>query len=190
MAEAKLAGTEIQVEPGKPVTARTGRTVVLVLPADPTLKDIGTALVNVERQEGAIVARKLATELHYDRVTDLARRFLKNRAGEPDNNPNVHMPTRFMLLLGMDDAELPRSDWEDDPTTAAVDVIGPVRMMSRALRILGEPAEETAAFDEALLAVYLAWNAKQKQQHPQQQQPPQPQPQPQQHQTPAPAPGH
>lgn len=98
-----------------------------------TLRTLQEVLVEVERAEGLIVARKLVAALDYVRLTELARAGLE---GVPDDDPRQVDP-RFVLLLGME---------------------GPaVRALQEALRSLRRPAPVTGVFDEVTLHHYLDW---------------------------------
>jgi len=117
-----------------------------------TLSDIVEILEQIEFEEGYEAARHFASHLDYSALSAMAM------SGAEGNDPN-RMPTRFMLLWGMDDARLEcvaqhPGNFENGPEHPVN-----VANLRRALRLLGHDIAEQGPYDNDLLAAHSAYLA-------------------------------
>lgn len=108
-----------------------------------TLKDIREILESVERDRNYEAAKLMALSLNYDRLCSLAEQ------GGEDNDPN-QMPTRFLLLPGMDDEKLKKADMHPGAKTGEPHVIN-ITNLRIALNALGYACAATGPFNGELL---------------------------------------
>jgi uncharacterized Zn-binding protein involved in type VI secretion len=114
-----------------------------------TLKDVVEILKEVEHEEGYEAARHFASYLDYSVLTTMAM------SGTDGNDPN-QMPTRFMLLHGMDDDNLQQKDDHPDRFGEEEHTVT-VSNLRKALRLLGYKVAEKGAFDDGVLAAHAAY---------------------------------
>ncbi len=144
----------------KGVTLRTGKKYQFVLAnPDLTLKKVGEVLREIEKNEGALAVQCFVAELDYDRMSGLAQKWKDDPAKQEPNNPNAHIPPRFMLLPWMDDEQLPEEAREG---LFKGDGAGPVMEMTQALADLGISCTPSKLFDEQVLKAWKAWRAQAK----------------------------
>jgi LysM repeat protein len=108
-----------------------------------TLKDIREILEAVERERNYEAARLLASSFDYDTLCSLAE-----QDGE-DNDPN-QMPTRFLLLPGMDDEKLEKADTHPAAKAGEAHTLN-ITNLRKALNALGHSCAPTGPFDGELL---------------------------------------
>ncbi|MDG5813514.1 PAAR domain-containing protein [Chitinispirillales bacterium ANBcel5] len=112
-----------------------------------TIKDIIEILKEVEKEEGYEAARHFASHLNYGKLTDIAKAFISGENSDPDNDPNL-MPTRFMLLYGMDDNKIKEMDDHPDSFEGEEHKIN-VKNLRRGLKLLGyDIDDENGPFDD------------------------------------------
>ncbi|HLV30382.1 MAG TPA: LysM domain-containing protein, partial [Chitinispirillaceae bacterium] len=118
-----------------------------------TLSDIAEVLKSVEKNESYEAARHFASHLDYGKLTEIAKAYVNGEDTNPDNDPNL-MPTRFMLLYGMEDSKI--KDINDHPDC---DPQNPhqinLKNLRKALRMQGAQIAEEGTFDDE---VYYAWH--------------------------------
>lgn len=126
-----------------------------------TIKDIAEALEETERKEGYEAARHFSSYLDYNKITGIAKRFVTGENNDPDNDPNL-MPTRFMLLYGMDDDKLKQMDDHPDGFEGEEHKIN-VANLKRGLRLLGYDITEDKrqCFDDKVWAAFVQYLVKQ-----------------------------
>ncbi len=122
-------------------------------PVDLTIADLVEILKAVESEEGYEAARFFASHLDYGVVTDLARGYVSGENTDSNNDPNL-MPTRFMLLFGMDDKKLKeigdhpdRSEGEEHKIT--------VTNLRKGLRLLGYEVTEDGPYDDEVYRAHV-----------------------------------
>ena len=108
-----------------------------------TLKDIREILEAVEKEKNYEAAKLMAASLDYDTLCSLAEQ------GGERNDPN-QMPTRFLLLPGMDDGKLKKADTHPVAKTGAAHVLN-IANLRKALNALGHTCVSTGPFDGELL---------------------------------------
>ncbi|MDG5816361.1 PAAR domain-containing protein [Chitinispirillales bacterium ANBcel5] len=111
-----------------------------------TIKDIVEVLKEVEKEEGYEAARHFASHLDYGKLTDIAKAFVSGKNSDPDNDPN-RMPTRFMLLYGMDDSQIKEIDDHPDCFDGEEHKIN-VKNLRRGLKFLGYDVKNDGPFDD------------------------------------------
>jgi uncharacterized Zn-binding protein involved in type VI secretion/nucleoid-associated protein YgaU len=119
-----------------------------------TLKDFVDILKQVESNDGYEAARFFAGHLDYGAMTGLARGFVDNT--EPDGNDPNQMPTRFMLLFGMDDAKLQSQDDHPDKFDGEDHKVN-IKNLRKGLRLLGYSVKEDGPYDKEVYAAHMQY---------------------------------
>lgn len=117
-----------------------------------TLKDIIEILKAVESEEGYEAARFFASYLDYSKMTEMA----KTKDEEPDNDPN-QMPSRFMLLYGMDDGSLAEEDDHPDIFEGGEEHKINIANLRKGLKLLGYEVAESGAYDDDVYAAHMQY---------------------------------
>lgn len=119
-----------------------------------TIKDIVEILKEVESEEGYEAARHFASHLNYGKLTDMAKAFITGENSDSDNDPNL-MPTRFMLLYGMDDSKIKEVDDHPDRFEGEEHKIN-VKNLRRGLKLLGyDITDESGPFDDKVWVAFV-----------------------------------
>lgn len=126
-----------------------------------TIKDIVEILEEIESKEGYEAARHFSSHLDYGKITDIAKMFVTGENNNPDNDPN-QMPTRFMLLYGMDDDKLKHIDEHPDRFEGEEHKIN-IANLKRGLRLLGYNIadDKRQYFDDEVWIVFMQYLATQ-----------------------------
>jgi LysM repeat protein len=115
-----------------------------------TIKDFSDIFIGIEKEQGFEAARHYATiGINYDRLTAIAKRFTDGIDSNPDNDPNI-MPTRFILLYGMDDAKIKTIDKLPDNFENASEHKITIANLRKGLLLLGSKISETGPYDDEL----------------------------------------
>jgi len=122
-------------------------------PVELTIADLVEVLKAVESEEGYEAARFFASHLDYGVITDLARAYISGENTESNNDPNL-MPTRFMLLYGMDDNKLKEIDDHPDRFEGE-EHKNTVKNLRRGLRLLGYDVAEEGAYDDEVFRAHI-----------------------------------
>ncbi len=120
--------------------------------AELTVRDIAEILEEVEREEGFEAARHFASHLDYSTLSAMAM------SGTDGNDPN-RMPTRFMLLWGMEDGAIECIDQHPDNFEGAPEHPVHVANLRAALRLLGHDISEEGPYDNEVLRAHSAYLA-------------------------------
>ena len=123
-----------------------------------TIADFVEILEAVEREENYEAARFFASHLNYMKLTKMAMAFTKGKDPDSKNDPN-QMPTRFMLLYGMDDSKLKTIDKHPDNFESAPAHKINIANVRKGLRLLGYKVAENGPYNDEVLkahAQYLA----------------------------------
>ena len=122
-----------------------------------TLSDIAEVLKSVEKNEGYEAARHFASHLDYGKLTEIAMAFVNGEDTNPDNDPNL-MPTRFMLLYGMEDSKIREINDHPDSFEDEEHKIN-ITNLRRGLKLLGYEVEEKGAFDDEVWIAFVKFLA-------------------------------
>ncbi len=124
-------------------------------PVELTIADLVEVLKAVESEEGYEAARFFASHLDYGVITDMAKAWISGENTDANNDPNL-MPTRFMLLYGMDDNKLKEIDDHPDRFEGEEHKIT-VANLRKGLRLLGYEVAEDGAYDDEVLRAHMAF---------------------------------
>jgi uncharacterized Zn-binding protein involved in type VI secretion len=116
-----------------------------------TIADIVEILEQIESEEGYEAARFFASHLDYGVITEMAMGFVTG--DNPDGNDPNQMPTRFMLLYGMDDAKLQCEDDHPDRFEGEEHKIN-IANLRKGLRLLGYEVAENGPYDDELMKAH------------------------------------
>lgn len=122
-----------------------------------TIADIVEILKAIESDEGFNAARFFASHLDYSTLTEMARRFVSGEDTDEKNDPN-QMPTRFMLLYGMEDSKLKEEDDHPDRFEDEEHKIN-IANLRKGLRLLGHDIAETGPYDDEVMAAHAQYMA-------------------------------
>ncbi len=117
-----------------------------------TLKDIVEILKAVESEEGYEAARFFSSYLDYGKLTGMA----KTKDEEPDNDPN-QMPTRFMLLYGMDDGSLSEEDDHPDNFEDGEEHKINIANLRKGLKLLGHEIADSGPYDDEVYCAHMRY---------------------------------
>ncbi len=120
-----------------------------------TIADFVEILKAVESEENFEAARFFASHLDYGELTELAEEFVHSKEPDPKNDPN-QMPTRFMLLYGMDDGKLQCQDDHPDRFDGEDHRIN-VANLRKGLGLLGYDLKETGPYDDEVYRAHLQY---------------------------------
>ena len=123
-----------------------------------TLSDIVEVLKSVEKNESYEAARHFASHLDYGKLTEIAKAFINGEDTNADNDPNL-MPTRFMLLYGMEDSKIREMDNHPDRFEDEEHKIN-VKNLRRGLKLLGHDIkDEDGPFDDEVWIAFVKFLA-------------------------------
>ena len=130
-----------------------------------TLSDIAEVLKSVEKNESYEAARHFASHLDYGKLTEIAKAYVNGEDTNPDNDPNL-MPTRFMLLYGMEDSKIKDINDHPDCFEDEEHKIN-VKNLRRGLKLLGyEIKSEDGPFDDEVWIAFVKFLASQMKREP------------------------
>jgi uncharacterized Zn-binding protein involved in type VI secretion/nucleoid-associated protein YgaU len=118
-----------------------------------TLSDIIDILKSIESQDGFEAARAFASYLDYRALTEMARAFTTGENTNQKNDPNA-MPTRFMLLYGMDDGKLRDVNEHPDNFEGQPKHKINIANLRKALQLFDTQIGEKGPYDDKLFAAY------------------------------------
>ncbi|MBD3393557.1 MAG: amidohydrolase family protein [Chitinivibrionales bacterium] len=153
--EDQAARGEVAQDPKEETPATTGDTEETPV----TIADIVEILKAVEREEGYEAARHFASYLDYGTITAMARGFARGEDTNPKNDPNC-MPTRFMLLYGMDDGKLAEADECPDSLRRDVEHKVTVANLRKGLRAVGFDLAEQGPYDDKVHEAHVQYIAR------------------------------
>lgn len=115
-----------------------------------TIKDFKEILESIENEDGYEAAGSFCAYLDYSRLCMMAE------SGSEGNDPN-QMPTRFMLLPGMDDRKLQKIDEHPDNFPNSPEHKINIINLSKGLKLLGYECKESGYFDDAIKSVFIEY---------------------------------
>jgi len=128
-------------------------------PVELTIADIVDILEGIERDEGYEAARFFATRLDYGKLTEMAKAFISGEDDDSNNDPNL-MPTRFMLLYGMDDNSLSSADNHPDNFENAEAHVINIENLRKGLKLLGYEVADSGSYDDEVYVAHMQYLSK------------------------------
>ena len=122
-------------------------------PVELTIADLVEVLKAVESEEGYEAARFFASHLDYGVISDMAKAYISGENTDSNNDPNL-MPTRFMLLYGMEDGKLQSADKHPDRFDGEEHTIT-VANLRKGLRLLGYEVAEEGPYDDEVYEAHI-----------------------------------
>lgn len=121
-----------------------------------TIADVVEILKSLETEEGYEAARHFASEFDFEVLCSMTRKFIEGKDTDPRNDPNL-MPTRFMILYGVDDSKLKEIDRHPDSFEGKPEHKMNVINLKKALRLMGSEVDESSFYDDKTYNAHLEY---------------------------------